>query len=53
MVEAGRRRGHTYGQPDLFIAAAAAEAGLTVVTRDTTHFAAAGVPVIDPWTGKP
>ncbi len=53
MVEAGRRRGHPYGQPDLFIAAAAAEAGLTVVTRDTTHFAAAGVPVIDPWTGKP
>jgi predicted nucleic acid-binding protein len=52
MVEAGRRRGHTFGQPDLFIAATAAEAGLTVVTRDTTHFDAAGVPVFDPWTGQ-
>lgn len=49
MVEAGRRRGHSFGQPDLFIAATAAEAGLTVVTRDTTHFEAAGVPVFDPW----
>jgi hypothetical protein len=50
MVEAGRRRGHTFGQPDLFIAATAAEAGLTVVTRDTIHFEAAGVPVFNPWT---
>ena len=53
MVEAGRRRGHTFGQPDLFIAAAAAEAGLTVVTRDTTLLKAAGVPVFSPWTGEP
>ncbi len=51
MVEAGRRRGHTFGQPDLFIAATAAEAGLTVVTRDTIDFEAAGVPVFNPWTG--
>jgi hypothetical protein len=50
MVEAGRRRGHTFGQPDLFIAATAAEAGLTVVTRDTIDFEAAGVPVFNPWT---
>jgi predicted nucleic acid-binding protein len=52
MVEAGRRRGHTFGQPDLFIAAIAAEAGLTVVTRDTAHFDAAGVPVFNPWTDQ-
>lgn len=52
MVEAGRRRGHTFGQPDLFIAAIAAEAGLTVVTRDTTHFDAAGVPVFNPWNTR-
>jgi predicted nucleic acid-binding protein len=51
MVESGRRRGHTFGQPDLFIAATAAEAGLTVVTRGTTHFEAAGVPVFNPWIG--
>jgi hypothetical protein len=52
MVEAGRRRGHVFGQPDLFIAAIAADAGLTVVTRDTTHFEAAGVAVYDPWSGR-
>jgi predicted nucleic acid-binding protein len=49
MVEAGRRRGHTFGQPDLFIAATAAENDLIVVTRDTVHFVAAGVPVLNPW----
>lgn len=49
MVEAGRKRGHTFGQPDLFIAATAAEAGLVVVTRDTAHFAAAQVAVLNPW----
>lgn len=49
MVEAGRRRGHTFSQPDLFIAAIAAEAGLIVVTRDTIHFDVAGVPVFNPW----
>ena len=49
MVEAGRKRGHTFGQPDLFIAATAVEAGLVVVTRDVTHFVAAGVPVLNLW----
>jgi predicted nucleic acid-binding protein len=48
---AGRRRGPTFDQPDLFIAATAAEEGLTIVTRDTTHFTAAGVPFFSPWTG--
>lgn len=33
---------------DLLIAATAMEHGLTVVTRNTRHFAAAGVPVLDP-----
>ncbi|MDR2858594.1 MAG: type II toxin-antitoxin system VapC family toxin [Novosphingobium sp.] len=51
MLEAGRRRRHTFGQPDLLIAASAAEASLIVVTRDTVHFVAAPVPVLDPWTG--
>ncbi len=51
MVESGRRRRHSFGHPDLIIAATAAEAGLTVVTRDTTHFEAAGVPVFNPWIG--
>lgn len=51
MVEAGRRRGHTFSQLDLFIAAAAAETELIVVSRDVVHFIAAGVAVFDPWSG--
>jgi predicted nucleic acid-binding protein len=49
MAIEGQRRGHTYGQPDLFIAAIAALEDLVVVTRDTGEFVAAGVPVFDPW----
>lgn len=49
MLEGGRRRGHVFGQLDLFIAAVAAESGLIVVSRDITHFVAAGLPVLDPW----
>ena len=35
MIVDGRKRGHTFGQPDLFIAAMAALEDLVVVTRDT------------------
>jgi predicted nucleic acid-binding protein len=51
MIESGRRRGHTFAQPDGLIAATAAEAGLAVATRDTTHFVAAPVAVFNPWSG--
>lgn len=50
MAVDGQRRGHTFGQPDLFIAAIAALQDLIVVTRDVGEFAAAGVPVFDPWS---
>lgn len=50
MLEAGRRRGHTFSEPDLLIAALAALADLIVVSRDTGEFVAAGVPVFDPWS---
>jgi predicted nucleic acid-binding protein len=50
MIEAGRRKGHTFSQPDLLVAAIAALAELIVVSRDTAEFIAAGVPVLDPWT---
>jgi len=50
MVVDGQRRGHTFGQPDLFIAAIAALDDLIVVTRDTGEFIEAGVPVFDPWS---
>ena len=51
MLEGGRRRGHTFSQPDLFVAAIAALEELVVVSRDTSEFVAAAVPVLDPWTG--
>lgn len=49
MIEAGRKRGHTFSHPDVLIAATAAQHGLTVVTRNTTEFVAAGVPTLNPW----
>jgi predicted nucleic acid-binding protein len=51
MLEAGRRRGRTFGQPDLFVAAIAALEDLVVVSRDVIEFIEAEVPVLDPWTG--
>ena len=49
LVEDGRKAGHTYSQPDLIIAATALCYGLTVVSRDTSDFAKAHVPVLNPW----
>jgi toxin FitB len=49
MIEAGRKRGHTFRHPDILIAATAAQHGLTVVTRNTREFVAALVAVINPW----
>lgn len=49
LVEEGRRRGHTYTQPDLIIAATALVHGFTVVTRDTGDFSQSRVPLLDPW----
>jgi predicted nucleic acid-binding protein len=50
LVEEGRKAGHTYSQPDLFIAATALQHGLTVVTRDTADYAKARVALFNPWT---
>ena len=49
LVEAGRKAGHTYSQPDLFIAATGLHHGLTVVSRDTREYERAGAPVLNPW----
>jgi toxin FitB len=49
LVEEGRKRRHTYSQPDLIIAATALSYGLTVVTRDTAEFERARAPVVNPW----
>jgi predicted nucleic acid-binding protein len=50
LVEAGRKTGHTFSQPDLIIAAIAAHYGLTVVSRDVTDFQRAKVSIINPWS---
>lgn len=52
-VAEGRRTGHTYPQPDLFIAATALHYGMTVVTRDVAGFAPTGVSLLDPWHNPP
>lgn len=49
LVERGRKVGHTFSQPDLFIAATALRHGLTVVSRDTSQYTTAGAPVFNPW----
>ena len=49
LVEAGRKAGHTFSQPDLIIAATGLHHGLTVVTRDTADYARTRVPVFNPW----
>jgi toxin FitB len=51
LVADGRKVGHTYSQPDLIIAATALRHGLTVVSRDTSDFKKARVPVLNPWRG--
>jgi toxin FitB len=52
LVEEGRKAGHTFSQPDLIIAATAAQHGLTVVSRDTADYVRAGVPVLNPWAAR-
>jgi toxin FitB len=49
IVEDGRKISHTFSQPDLFIAATALHHGLTVVSRDVSDYAKAGVPLFNPW----
>jgi predicted nucleic acid-binding protein len=49
LVEQGRKSGHTFSQPDLFIAATAQHHGLTMVSRETREYERAGVAVVNPW----
>jgi predicted nucleic acid-binding protein len=49
LVEDGRKAGHAFSQPDLFIAATALQHGLTVVSRDVTDYAKARVASFNPW----
>lgn len=49
MIEQGRKTGHTFSQPDLIIAATAADHGLVIVTRDTGDYRRTRVPLFNPW----
>jgi len=49
LVEEGRKAGHTFSQPDLIIAATALCYGLTILSRDTSDYVRAHMPVVDPW----
>jgi len=54
MVAQGRKQGHTFSQPDLFIAAIASIHDLCVVTRNVSDFEKSGVPVLNPFLyGEP
>lgn len=53
LVEDGRKTNHTFSQPDLILAATALEHGLTMVSRDTSEYERARVPVVNPWTVNP
>ena len=50
LVEEGRKRGHTFSQPDLIIAATALHHGVTIVSRDVSEYEMANVAVLNPWT---
>ena len=52
MVEKGRQQGHTFSQPDLFIAAMAAAHDLCVVTRNIADFDKADVAVLNPFQSR-
>jgi hypothetical protein len=48
-LNALRKAGHTFSQPDLIIAATALHHGLTVVSRDVSDYQKARTPVLNPW----
>ena len=52
LMAQARRHGIAVSVSDGYIAATAAANGMTVATRDTTPFEAAGLRVIDPWEDR-
>lgn len=49
LADKARGAGASPGFADILIAATASDACLTILTRNTKHFAALGVAVMDPW----
>lgn len=52
LLEKGRKRNHTFSQPDLILSATALHHGLTIVSRETREFEEAGAAVFNPWKEK-
>jgi toxin FitB len=53
LSDRARRQGHAPGFADIVIAATAQHHDLTILSRNTRHFAPLGVPVLDPYSGLP
>jgi toxin FitB len=53
LSDRARGQGHTPGISDIIIAATAQHSSLTILSRDTRHFAPLGVPVLDPFVVIP
>ena len=49
LVAEGKRVGHTFTQPDLFLAATALCHGLTLVTRNVKDFGPIKIDLLNPW----
>ncbi|MEL6186728.1 MAG: type II toxin-antitoxin system VapC family toxin [Myxococcota bacterium] len=49
LVDSGRKRGHTFSQPDLIIAATAKHHTLTLVSRNTRDYVQAEITTLNPW----
>ena len=49
LADKARGAGVSPGFADILIAATACDSGLTILTRNTKHFAVLGVAVMDPW----
>ncbi|HUR43902.1 MAG TPA: type II toxin-antitoxin system VapC family toxin [Aestuariivirga sp.] len=52
LIDFGKKTGHTFSQPDLFIAATALSHTLTLVTRNIRDFVPTEIRVLNPWTGE-
>ena len=49
LAEEGRKVGHTFPEPDLFLAATALCHGLTLVTRNVKDFGPIKIDLLNPW----
>jgi toxin FitB len=50
LVDEGRKVGHTFPEPDLFLAATALQYGLTLVTRNVDDYQRVrGLALVNPW----